>query len=360
MNLDIVKKIKRNKSLQYAIGVGSIFFISFVCFLFIDIIGYHVVALILLLAVSLLAIFFDILPILVVAVLSALIWNFFFIQPRSTFNISTPQDALLFLMYFVIVVINAVFTTKIRRMESIARKKEEREKTLQLYNSLLNSLSHELKTPISTVIGAVETLRMASSRVSEKNKEELFSEIHIAGHRLHRQVNNLLSMSRLESDSVILQKDWYDINEMIHSVIQNNQCDDETRILFETSPDLPLFRLDGILMEQIIQNIVHNALQYTPKGTQIKIQARAIEKHLHIQISDKGPGFPEDKISLVFDKFYRLPETSPGGTGLGLSIAQGFAKALKGSIVLENIPTGGASFTVSIPAEITSINIYET
>lgn len=358
--MDIVKKIEQNKSLQYAIGVGSIFFISFVCFLFVDIIGYHVVALILLLAVSLLAIFFDILPILVVAVLSALIWNFLFIQPRSTFNISTPQDALLFLMYFVIVVMNAVFTTKVRKMESIARKKEEREKTLQLYNSLLNSLSHELKTPISTVIGAVETLRMKSSGVSENNKEELYSEIHIAGNRLHRQVNNLLSMSRLESDFVILQKDWYDIDEIIHRVIQNNQGDDETkRILFETSPNLPLFRLDGILIEQIFQNLVHNALQYTPEGARIMIQTRSTEKGLQVEISDNGPGFPEDKISLVFDKFYRLPDSSPGGTGLGLSIAKGFAKAHKGDISLKNISAGGASFTVSIPAETTSINTFE-
>lgn len=342
------------------IGIGGITFISYICFLFIDTIGYHVVALILLLAVSVLAMFFEILPIVLVAILSAIIWNFFFIQPRYTFNISTPEDALLFSMYFVIAVMNAVFTSKIRRAENSARERKERARTIELYNTLLNSLSHELRTPISTIIGAVDTLKQNPVQLSTSNKVELYDEINIAGNRLNRQVSNLLHMSRLESDFINLQLDWYDIYEIIYSVIKNNQEESTGHnIVVKNNPDIPFFKLDGILVEQIIHNIVHNALRYTPEGSTIEIFAKHLNGQCVIEISDNGKGFPEDKLKFVFEKFYRLPNSAAGGTGLGLSIAKGFAQAHNGTIELKNRDSGGANFRICIPTEVTYLNSYD-
>ncbi len=357
MNLmNSFQAIKNDIRLQYFLGIGITIVIAALCYIFIDIIGYHVVALILLVAVSIMAMFLNTLPIVVTAILSALIWNFFFIQPKATFNINTPEDALLFLMYFLIAVINAVFTSKIRKVELVAREKKERENTLQLYNTLLNSLSHELKTPISTIIGAVDTLKSNSERLSENNRNELISEIDLAGNRLHRQVNNLLNMSRLESDFFKLQLDWYDINEIIYSVIDTNRPDSHShKLRFNGDEDLPLYRVDGPLIEQVLHNILQNALLYTPVGSKILIEVNSMDKGFNIVIEDNGTGFPEDKLDLVFDKFYRLPNTATGGTGLGLSIARGFVNAHKGSIKLENIPAGGARFTLSVPAESTSV-----
>lgn len=356
--VELLKKIENNQILQYFIGLGSISLVSLLCYLFIDIIGYHVVALILLLIVSVLAMFLETFPIVIAAIASALIWNFLFIQPRSTFNITTPQDALLFLMYFVIAVMNAVFTSRLRKVEAVARQRKAREKTLQLYNTMLNSLSHELKTPISTIIGAVDTLKMSSTKISEENKEELYGEIDLAGNRLHRQVNNLLSMSRLESDFFKLQLDWYDIKEIIHTVVQNNRKDSHY-VEFSPSEELPLFKVDGTLIEQVLHNIIHNALEYTPAGTVINISAVLEKGKLRIQISDNGQGFPEDKLERVFEKFYRLPNTATGGTGLGLSIAKGFTKAHNGNIKLENIPSGGAKFTIELPAETATLTTID-
>ena len=165
----------------------------------VEFIGYRIVALILLLVVSLLAMLIDIFPVLVTALLSALIWNFFFIPPTFTFHIGTPEDALMFLMYFVIAMINAVLTFKIREFERKARDKEEKEKSIKLYNILLNSLSHELRTPIATIIGAIDTIKDNETKLSNNNKKELYSEIEIASFRLNRQVENLLNMSRLEA-----------------------------------------------------------------------------------------------------------------------------------------------------------------
>ncbi|WP_245583674.1 sensor histidine kinase [Salinimicrobium xinjiangense] len=348
--MKLIKKIESNLWLQYFVGIGSILIISFICFLFSDIIGYHVVALVLLLAVSILAMFLNTLPIVTVAILSALMWNFMFIQPKATFNITTPQDALLFLMYFVIAVINAVFTSRLRKLEAVARQRKERENTLHLYNTLLNSLSHELKTPISTIIGAVDTLKMSSENILEVNKKELYDELELAGNRLHRQVNNLLSMSRLESDFLKLQLDWYDIQEIIHTVIKNNKSSSH-RVIFSALEVFPLFRVDGTLLEQAINNILHNAHEYTPEGTTIIITTGMTQAGFRIEIKDTGPGFPEDKIDQVFDKFYRLPNSVTGGTGLGLSISKGFVKAHNGTISLKNIPSGGAKFSIEIPAE---------
>lgn len=356
----MLKKIEKNKSLQYLIGIGIIFFISLICYFFFDLISHHVVALILLLVISILAMFLDIWPMIVVAVLSALIWNFLFIQPQSTFSISSPQDVLLFLMYFVITIMNAVFTSKIRNVESIARNRKEKEKTLKLYSTLLNSLSHELKTPISTIIGAVDTLKLNGKKLSPETIEILYSEIDIAGNRLDRQVGNLLNMSRLESDFIELQLDWYDINEIINAVIKNNQNPFiEHTIVFEPKEDLPLFKIDGNLIEQIIHNLVHNAILYTPSESEIKIVGNYIDNELLIEVIDNGNGFPVGKLDKVFEKFYRLPNTAPGGSGLGLSIVKGFTLAHNGKITLNNNLSGGATFTVKIPAQTTILNSYE-
>ncbi|MEP6262552.1 MAG: ATP-binding protein [Gillisia sp.] len=354
------RKIEEDQRLQYLIGISTILLISLVCYLFIDVIGYHVVALVLLLAVSVLAMFFKIWPVVTVAILSALIWNFLFIQPRSTFSINTPEDALFFLMYFIIAVMNAVFTTKIRKAEALSRKRKEREKEIKLYNTLLNSLSHELKTPISTIIGAIDMLKENSQKLTLSNKADLHLEIEKAGHRLNRQVSNLLNMSRLESEFIKLQLDWYDVNEIIHSVIQFNQPEAEDHtIVFEANEELPLFKIDAVLLEHILQNIINNALQYTPANSTITIKAFHRLNNCVITIADDGKGFPEEALTKVFDKFYRVPHTASGGTGLGLSIAMGFAQAHNGSLILENLESGGALFTLSLPAEIAHPNSYK-
>ena len=356
----ILQKVRDNKSLQYLLGLSLVSIISLSCYLSMDVISYHSVALLLLLLVSLLAMLFEVLPIMLTAIFSALIWNFFFIPPRHTFHVGTPEDVLLFSMYFVIAIINAFFTTRIRIAENKVRDKEERENAIRLYNTLLNSLSHELRTPISTIIATIDTLKENSEKISEENRTDLYSEIQIAGNRLNRQVGNLLSMSRLESDFIHLQVDWYDINELIHNVIQNNQEECSHHLIFyESNEQLPFFKIDGPLIEQILHNIVHNALQYTPPGSVIEIKVNYRDNLCEIEISDNGRGIPEDKLDAVFDKFYRLPNSATGGTGVGLSIAKGFAHAHNGSISVANIPSGGARFTIVIPAETTYLNTLE-
>ena len=356
MSFEILWLKKISSFSQYVISIFLILITAVVCFFSPGLIDYRVVALILMLVLSLLAMLFDIFPVLMAAILSAIIWDYLFIPPTFTFHIGTPEDALLFLMYFVIALINIVMTSRIRIFEKKARDKGEREKTIKLYNTLLNSLSHELRTPISTIIGAVDTIKENENRLSEENKIELFNEIEIAGFRLNRQVENLLNMSRLEAGALKPKLDWCDVNELIHFVIKNNKDNaNHHTINFEPDEKLPLFKIDRGLVEQTLSNILHNALQYTPQKSIINIDAVQKGEACKFTISDNGKGMPETELDSVFDKFFRLPPTETGGTGLGLSIAKGFTEAQNGTIKLENLKSGGAKFTIEIPADVSSL-----
>lgn len=319
-------------------------------------IGYRTVALILLVTVSIVAMLFDILPVLSAAVLSALIWNFFFIPPILTFHIDNTEDLLMFLLYFFIALVNAVLTFKIRKEESKARDKEEKENTIKLYNTLLNSLSHELRTPISTIIGAVDTLKENKEKISTSNQTELLNQIDIASTRLNRQVENLLNMSRLETGMLKLNIDWCDTNELINAVIQKLSLSYKQTIVFEPNEHLPLFKFDRGLIEQVLQNLLYNAINYTPENSMIKIVASQQSNNCVISVSDNGKGIPESEIKYLFDKFYRLPLAKTGGSGLGLSIVKGFIEAHNGSVKVKNNATGGVTFIVEFPSEASYLN----
>ena len=251
--------IKYSSAEQFLISSASVILISSVCFAFSKIIGYKVVALLLLFTVSILAMLFSIYPV----VLSAFIWNFFFIPPIFTFHIHNTDDTLLFLMYFVIALLNGVLTIKIREAEKIARDKEEKENTIKLYNTLLNSLSHELRTPISTIIGAIDTLKENNNNLSIEIQRELLNEIDIASIRLNRQVDNLLIMSRLETGMLQIKKDWCDVNELIFSAIKKStEISQKQKLVFIPNEHLPLFKLDGALIENVLQNLITNAFLY--------------------------------------------------------------------------------------------------
>ena len=340
-----------SKSRQYAYSIGLICSVSVLCFAFSPYIGYKVVAFILLVAVSLIAMTFDIWPVFVAAIISALIWDFFFIPPRFTLHVSSTEDAILLVMYFLIALVNAVLTYKIRKIEKEAKQKEERANTIKLYNTLLNSLSHELRTPIATIIGATDNLQINNDNLSERNKYELINEISKASLRLNQQVENLLNMSRLESGFVQPKMDWCDISEIIYNVVKRiEESKVSQKITININPDIPLFKLDKGMLEQIIYNLLNNAVLYTEPHNSINIVANFYADVLEIIVADDGNGFPENEIVNVFDKFYRLKNTKAGGTGLGLSIVKGFTEALGGSVGLENISTGGAKFKIQITA----------
>jgi two-component system, OmpR family, sensor histidine kinase KdpD len=260
------------------------------------------------------------------------------------------------MLYFFIALVNAVLTFNIRKEETKARDKEEKENTIKLYNTLLNSLSHELRTPISTILGAIDTLKENKDKISASNQHELFSQIDIASVRLNRQVENLLNMSRLETGMLKPNYDWCDTNELIHDVIQKISIPYKQHITFEPDEHLPLFKFDRGLMEQVLQNLLHNAILYTPENARITIVATQQSGNCVISVADNGNGIPQTELPFLFDKFYRLPQTKTGGSGLGLSIVKGFIEAHHGKVQVTNNSNGGATFVVQFPAEASYLN----
>ena len=350
---------KTSKAKQYFIVVVFVLAVSALCFVLSEFIGYRVAAFVLLVTVSIIAMLFDITPVLLAALLSALIWNFFFIPPRFTFHINLTEDVIMFLMYFLIASVNAVLTYKIRQIAKIASEEEKKANAVVLYNTLLNSLSHELRTPISTIIGASDNILSDKNKLSEENKRSLVSEISEASLRLNRQVENLLNMSRLESGFIEAKKDWCDVTELVHSTV--NQLEESLKkhkVNIIIAENLPLFKLDFGLMQQALINLISNAVNYTPVNSTITIRVSKQNdtEAVIFTVEDNGPGFPPDETEKVFEKFYRLKTSVTGGTGLGLSIVKGFVAAHNGFITLTTSESGGARFIIEIPTETSYIN----
>lgn len=366
--MTVEKLFKKNSTNQYLISFLSVIVISFLCLFVRDKIDYRIVGYLLLLLVSLLAIFLEIKPVLLAAILSALALDYLFIKPYYTLHIDNAQDAFLLVMFFIIALINAVLTNKFRRMQRAIHIKETRASTMKLYNTLLDSLSHELRTPIAAILGSIDTLQQKNVNLSSDTKQNLLSEIEKASMKLNYQVENLLNMSRLESGYIQAKLDWCDVKEIIYNVC--NRLIEETKdhkINYKIDDNLPLFKLDYGLMEQIIYNLVYNCSQHTPKGVTIEIKAKYdvdvdYDSHIDlikkciITISDDGYGFPPDEINRAFDKFYRFKSSKTGGTGLGLSIVKGFVEAQNGTIKIHNAEQGGAVFTLEFNVDCLAIN----
>ncbi|MBS1535017.1 MAG: PAS domain-containing sensor histidine kinase [Bacteroidetes bacterium] len=349
---------------QYLVSLLSVSIVAGLSLFTRDWMDYKVTGYLLLVVVSLLAIFLDMKPVLFAAVFSALVLNYLFIKPYYTLHINSTEDFLLLLMFFVIALVNAVLTFKIRKAEELSRVREAKISTMKLYNTLLDSLSHELRTPIATIMGGIGMLQEQSGRITPENKTKLLSEMDKASMRLNHQVENLLNMSRLESGYIQPHYDWCDLSELVYNVLDSLKDDLQFhRVQVKKNDYLPLFKLDYGLTEQILYNLIYNASLYTPKGAAIQIlidymPEADFEYHsqnpmaCQITVADDGPGFQPNEIAHAFDKFYRPENAKTGGTGLGLSIVRGFTEAQNGTISLQNAEDGGAVFTVQFPAAV--------
>ena len=157
-------------------------------------------------------------------------------------------------------------------------------------------------------------------------------------------------MARLESGTLKLKLDWNDISDLAYDSVHRLKTElINHKVIIDVGKDINLFKFDFGLLEQAIMNIIHNSVIYTPDKSQINIDVQKDDDECIITISDNGPGFPEESLFKLFQKFYRIPGSKTGGTGLGLSIAKGFIDAHKGSITAENRNEGGACFTIKLP-----------
>jgi two-component system sensor histidine kinase KdpD len=241
-----------------------------------------------------------------------------------------------------------------RSIETVqqARVAEESER---LHRTLLDSVSHELKTPLAVIGAATDGLDTLLKDAGLPLTETFLDEIKAANRRLNRIVTNLLDMTRIDSGRLPLNLEWGEVRELLESAVSQVENEVSRERVHITAPEeLPLVRLDFGLMEQALCNLLVNAVEHSPAATSIEMSAQLDGGTLLLRIRDHGPGLTPGEEKKVFEKFYRGTGSRPGGTGLGLSIVQGIARAHHGDIDAENNPAGGATFTIRMPVETTA------
>ena len=223
--------------------------------------------------------------------------------------------------------------------------------TEQLRSSLLSGVSHDLKTPLAAIAGASSSL-LESTSLDEETRRQLLETVADEAARLNRLLENILQMSKLEAGVATPNKQWHVLEEIVGSALHRTRRELANHTVDVVLPaDLPLVFVDGLLLEQVLVNLLENAARYTPKATRITVRAIVEGKSLKLTVADNGPGLPPGAEERVFEKFYRASPTADGGrgSGLGLAICRAIAKAHGGNVTASNRPEGGAEFDVRLP-----------
>jgi two-component system sensor histidine kinase KdpD len=210
-------------------------------------------------------------------------------------------------------------------------------------------VSHDLRTPLAVITGSAATLQEGG--LDDTTRSELTAAILEEGQRLNRLVRNLLDMTRLQAGALVVKKEWQAIEEVIGSALGRLEDRLGSRPIQTVVPtDLPMAPFDPVLIEQVLVNLLENAIKYTPEGSALEITAEPLDSALKVTVSDHGPGVPEADVEKVFEKFYRVG-AGKGGVGLGLTICRGIVTAHGGKLWVENRPLGGAAFSFTVPIE---------
>jgi two-component system sensor histidine kinase KdpD len=233
-----------------------------------------------------------------------------------------------------------------QRAETLAR-------TDELKSALISAVSHDLRTPLASIIAAVTSLQETGIDWDDATRREFLQAIYDEARRLDRLVGNLLDMSRIEAGALKPQREWYTIAEVLESVTQ--RLDDRAGshpLHLDIAPNLPDLLFDFSQIDQVVTNLVENAIKHTPDGTPITIRVRQVGAQVEVSVSDRGPGVPDEHLRNLFSRFYRVyrtPHVKDKGMGLGLAISKGLVEANGGTIGAANQPGGGLDVTFRLP-----------
>jgi two-component system sensor histidine kinase KdpD len=346
---------------EYISAVIGVAALTIACWLLTPLTGYGAISLIFLLGVLLAGMVLNRGPVLLVAALSALSWNFLFIPPLFTLHIAKLEDALTFATYFIIAITVGSLTAQLKAREHLAAQVQLAQESERLRKTLLDCVSHELKTPLAAIGAASQELsRLAPNIQDPQMVKDLASEIRDGSRRLNRVVDNLLDMNRLESGVIRPKREWCDVRELLQSAVDIERESINGRdIRLDVPEEIPLALVDHTLIEQAVAKLLANAGSHTPARLPIEIDAEYTNDHLFISVSDRGPGIPIEATERLFEKFYRGDNRKTGGLGLGLSIARGLIEAHGGRLTAENRDGGGARFTIRLPVSVTNMNGME-
>jgi len=229
--------------------------------------------------------------------------------------------------------------------DALVRMESER-----LRNSLLAALSHDLRTPLTVLVGLAESLSLTKPPLSPA-QTEIADAIQDEARRMSTMVGNLLDMARIESGDVKLNLQWQPLEEVVGAALDASRAMlQQHNVIVRIPRDLPLVQFDALLLERVLVNLLENASKYTPAGSTVTVSAEVVADRLDVSVSDTGPGLPKGQEEAVFQKFTRGDrESATPGVGLGLAICRAIVAAHQGTIVGVNRPGGGARFTFTLP-----------
>lgn len=296
------------------------------------------------------------------AVLSLLAFDFFFVPPVLTLHFAEKHHLLTGVILLVVGLITSTLASERRRQSAAAATAAMNAREEQLRSSLLSSISHDLRTPLAVIVGSASTLHDNRDRLSREEQDELLSAIFHSARGLSMEVSDVLEMTRLDSGQVKLNLQWYPLEELVGAALERCKpllASHDVSVV--APPDIPLVRVDAVLFEKLLVNLLENAAKHTPAGTRVTLVVHKTTEGIELRVEDNGPGIPARMSEHLFDKFERAyPESSTSGSGLGLAICRAVAQLHGIRIQASNGSEGGARFSVWIPSVLENGNGHES
>jgi two-component system sensor histidine kinase KdpD len=335
-----------NKIYPYLVSVGLVFIMTLLGEFLKGRLEPTNIVMFYLLAVVIVAIRWGQGPAIITSVLSVLAFDFFLVPPYLTLNVHAFQYLFTFAAFLVVGLIVSTLASKVRA-QIIQRQTEK------LHSALLNSISHDLKTPLVSITGALSALLDNTSKLNERQKNELLETARGESERLNHIVNNILDMTRTESGVLRISKKPCDLRDFIGACFEQLKDKIGSRnIKINIPKEMPEVNVDFPYMLKAFSNVIDNALKYSSDGSAIEIGASCIDGKARIFVRDYGYGIPKEDLGRIFNKFYRVQcAQNVLGTGLGLSISKNIIEAHGGHISAESVLGKGATFIIELPLE---------
>lgn len=298
---------------------------------------------------------------LITSIVSVFVFNFLFTEPRYTLKAYEKEYPVTFITMFVAAFLTGSLAAKLKEHSAQSAKALLIAQKEQLRANLLRSISHDLRTPLTSISGNASNLLSNGEKFDLETKKRLYMDIYDDSMWLNNLVENLLSVTKIEEGSLNIRPQAELLDEIIAEALQHiSRKKEEHEIVFRTSEDFILVKVDARLIMQVVINIVENAIKYTQNGSEIIITTERTEKEAVVRIADNGPGIPDDMKPQVFEMFYSGAKSiadSRRSLGLGLSLCKSIITAHGGSLELTDNEPHGAVFTFTLPIE--EVDIHE-
>ena len=289
-------------------------------------------------------------PSALAAALAVAAFDFFFVPPHLTFAVADTQFLVTFAVMLAVGLIIATLAVRVREQAEAAERIRTEAERERLRHTLLSSVSHDLRTPLAAITGAASAL-LREGVLAEETRRDLLETISEESQRLNHLVTNLLDMTRMESGPLRLGREWLPVEEVVGSALVRMEPRlPAARVETSLPDDLPLVSVDAVLVEQLLVNLLENAVKYAGPEARVRVRARREPAAVLVEIRDDGPGLPPGDEERVFEKFYRGP-SHQRGFGLGLAICRAIVTAHGGRIWAENAAPRGAVIRFTLPVE---------